>query len=263
MERIAYAQQTNPLITRHAALKPAQPQTRGDDIPVTSLGPILIASPHPDDETLGCGGLIARCAALGCSVTVLAMTNGEASHPGDRAWQEKLGDIRKNEQYSALKALGLAEPDVVPLGLPDGGLERLSEEQCELIEARIWEVMQARGIRTVFVPAVDDCHSDHRMTARLLAAAALGHPVEHFFSYQIWPPEERSSWVVASEYDYLHDIADLINLKRDAVYQHRSQLKAIDPAHSEGFKMPEALLEAKLKNQESFSRIRDIAEWSQ
>lgn len=262
MERIAYAHQGNQL-TRHTTLTLARSHSHGDTIPFTSLGPILIASPHPDDETLGCGGLIARCATQGCSITVLAMTNGEASHPGDRAWQEKLGDIRKNEQYSALKALGLAEPDVVSLGLPDGGLERLGKEQGELIEARIWEVMQARGIRTIFVPAVDDCHSDHRVTARLLAAVALKHPVDHFFSYQIWPPEERSPWVVASEYEYLHDVIDLINLKRDALYQHRSQLNAIDPSHSEGFKMPEALIEAKLKNQESFARIRDIAEWSQ
>lgn len=262
MEPIAYEQEPTHLASR-AILKPVKTQSNEKDIPVTSLGPILIASPHPDDETLGCGGLIARCAAQGCSITVLAITNGEASHPGDRAWQEKLGEIRKNEQYSALKTLGLAEPDVVSLGLPDGGLEQLGDEQYKQLEARILEVMQARGIRTVFVPAVDDCHSDHRMTARLLAAVALSHPVEHFFSYQIWPPEVRPPWVVASEYEYLHDIADLISLKRDAVYQHRSQLNAIDPAHNEGFKMPEALLEAKLKNQESFARIRDIAEWSQ
>ncbi|MEP1214866.1 MAG: PIG-L deacetylase family protein [Marinobacter sp.] len=262
MERIAAAQQTNHLI-RHPTLTPAKPQRNDGAIPLTSLGPILIASPHPDDETLGCGGLIARCAKLACSITVLAMTNGEASHPGDRVWQEKLGNIRKNEQYSALKMLGIAEPDVVSLGLPDGGLELLGEEQCELIEARILELMQAREIRTVFVPAVDDCHSDHRVTARLLAAVALSHPVEYFFSYQIWPPEERSPWVVASEYEYLLDITDLISLKREAVYQHRSQLNAIDPVHNEGFRMPEALLEAKLKNQESFAWIRDISAWSQ
>ena len=262
MERNAYMQQTTDL-TCHATLTPARPQSDKEDIPVASLGPILIASPHPDDETLGCGGLIARCTTQGCSITVLSITNGEASHPGDHAWQEKLGEIRKNEQYRALKALGVAEPEVVPLGLPDGGLERISREQYERIEARILEVMQARKIRTVFVPAVDDCHSDHRITARLLAAVALKHPVEYFFSYQIWPPEMRPPWVSATEEDYRHDISDLIDLKREAVYQYRSQRDVIDPSHSEGFKMPEALLKAKLTNQEAFALIRDIAKWSQ
>lgn len=235
----------------------------GFDIPITSLGPILIASPHPDDETLGCGGVIAHGARLACPVTVLAMTNGEASHPGDRAWQEKLAETRKNEQRNALKALGLADPDVIPLGLPDGGMDHLGGEEYERLGEQILGVLQSRDIRTLFVPAIDDCHCDHRMTAKLLADVTMRHPVDHFFSYQIWPPDVRASWVVANEYKYLHDIGDVLDLKRAAVYQHRSQLSAMEPGHTEGFQIPQALLEAKLKNRESFARVRDTAEWSQ
>lgn len=262
MERIAYDHSTSELFLS-ATLKPVCSPSNGRAIPIAELGPILIASPHPDDETLGCGGLIARCAELACSITVLAMTNGDASHPGDNTWRERLGETRKHEQRNALKALGLTDPDVIPLALPDGGLDHLDHEQYERLHDLILGVIQSRGIRTLFVPAVDDCHADHRLTARLLAKVALSHPVRHFFSYQIWPPEVHPPRFPANECEYAHDISDLVGLKRAAIYQHRSQLSAIDPAHTEGFRMPEALLGAKLKNAESFALVRDIATWSE
>lgn len=159
-----------------------------DAIPISALAPILIASPHPDDETLGCGGLVARCAEMSCPVTVLAMTNGEASHPGDSEWREKLAATRKREQLGALAVLGLDPPDIVHLNLPDGGLGAAEDERRQHVVRVIQDILISRRVRSVFVPAVDDCHGDHRETAKLLAQAAQAHPVEHFFSYQIWPP---------------------------------------------------------------------------
>lgn len=246
-----------------AHLTPLDLDSLHSAIPLVGLGPILIASPHPDDETLGCGGLIARCAELGCSVTVLAMTNGEASHPGDTGWRVRLGETRMQEQRNALKTLGLSDPDIISMGLPDGGLDHVGHEQFEGLQDLILGAMQNRGVRTLFVPAVDDCHADHRWTARFLAKMALRHPVGHFFSYQVWPPQQRLAGVSANERDYAHDISDLVGLKRDAINQHRSQLTAIDPAHTEGFRMPEALLEVKLKNEEAFALVGDIAAWSE
>lgn len=262
MEQIAYAHSTSRLFST-AILKPLSFSSDQGAIPVAALSPILIASPHPDDETLGCGGLIACCARLACSVTVLAMTNGEASHPGDSTWQERLGKIRKQEQQNALKTLGLTDPHVISLALPDGGLDHLDFEQYERLHDLILGVIQSRSIRAVFVPAVDDCHADHRVTAKLLAKVALSHPVKHFFSYQIWPPEVRLPRVSANEREYVHDISDLLGVKRDAIHRHRSQLSVIDPDHTEGFRMPSALLEAKLENTESFALVRDIAAWSE
>lgn len=262
MEQIAQMRSATGLFPP-ANLNPLNSHCTHGAIRFAALGPILIASPHPDDETLGCGGLIARCAMLGYPVVVLAMTNGEASHPGDTAWRTRLGETRKHEQRNALMALGLTDPDIIPLALPDGELELLGHEQFERLQDLILGVLQRRRIRTLFVPAVDDCHADHRLTARLMAKAALRHPVRHFFSYQIWPPAVRPPWVSANECEYAHDISDLVGLKRDAIYQHRSQLSTIDPAHPEGFQMPEALLEVKLKDSESFALVCDIAAWSE
>ena len=60
------------------ASKPVLVDSALNAIAIDDLGPVLIAAPHPDDETLGCGGLIALCADLSIPVTVLAMTSGDA-----------------------------------------------------------------------------------------------------------------------------------------------------------------------------------------
>lgn len=242
-------------------LKPADCLFHHDVIPISALGPVLIASPHPDDETLGCGGLIARCAGIACPVSVLLMTNGEGSHPGDTAWQEKLGNIRKREQHRALKALGLKKPDIIPLALSDGGLEQLSDEMYERVVAVIQDVIQSRRIRTVFVPAIDDRHADHQQTARFLAEAVSKLPVAHFFSYQIWPPEQRPTQVTANEVEYRLNISDIVGVKRRAIRKHQSQLAPIDSAHTEGFRMPQELMEEKLKAHESYALVRDVPAW--
>lgn len=244
-----------------ATLNPVDPGAGQAGIPLTDLGPILIASPHPDDETLGCGGLISRCAALGVPVTVLSITNGEASHPGDLAWQRQLAALRQQELRRALGALGIIEPDIVPLSLPDGGLDQLDEAACQRAQAHIQVLLLARNIRTVFVPAADDCHGDHRWTARLMARVVGTRPVEHFFSYQIWPPQHRSRQMLAAEQGYSHDISDLLAVKRQAIQQYRSQLGVVDVAHAEGFRMPHDLLEAKLASVECFARVANIENW--
>lgn len=229
---------------------------------VSELGAILVVAPHPDDETLGCGGLIALCARAQHPVSVLAMTNGEASHPGDQIWQHKLGQIRQQEQRNALKTLGVPNPDVISLALPDGGLDRLSGDKSREISALIEAKMKPRNIKTLFLPAIDDCHNDHQETARLLAKIATNYPVKFVFSYQIWPPATRSAPVSSNEVAYKLDIAQVLTLKKQAIEEFRSQLGDIEPARTEGFRIPQVLLEKKLEAHESYALIRNVFAWS-
>jgi N-acetyl-1-D-myo-inositol-2-amino-2-deoxy-alpha-D-glucopyranoside deacetylase len=82
---------------------------------------LLAIFAHPDDESLACGGTLARCAAEGARVTVLCVTRGEA---GGRAagCQEDvaLGSVRRVELHRAAERLGLDE--VILLDHPDGSL---------------------------------------------------------------------------------------------------------------------------------------------
>jgi LmbE family N-acetylglucosaminyl deacetylase len=106
------------------------------------LGPILskntrlmVFSPHPDDESLGAGGLIQRILSLGGKVKVVFMTSGDGfpegveledhvSHPTANDYRN-YGKEREGEALKALYVLGLEKHDVIFLGFPDGGLTYL------------------------------------------------------------------------------------------------------------------------------------------
>jgi LmbE family N-acetylglucosaminyl deacetylase len=72
---------------------------------------IVVVAPHPDDETLAAGGLIAMQRFRQIHVTLLAVTDGEAAYPG----VPDLGRTRRVEQAHAADALGLARDSVIPL----------------------------------------------------------------------------------------------------------------------------------------------------
>ena len=90
---------------------------------------------HPDDESLACGGLLARCAALGAAVTLLCVTRGEGgpgTPPGDgdtAAARRRLGDLRTRELDAAARVLGVS--DLVVLDHADGMLPWIDAGQLE------------------------------------------------------------------------------------------------------------------------------------
>jgi len=97
---------------------------------------LIIFSPHPDDESLGAGGLIQRILNKGGKVKVVFVTSGDGfpegvetedhiSHPTPKDYR-KYGKEREHEAVKALAVLGVKKRDVTFLGFPDGGL-------CELI----------------------------------------------------------------------------------------------------------------------------------
>jgi len=96
---------------------------------------ILIFAPHPDDEVLGCGGLIQQAIARGAEVHVALMTNGDGSELslvfGERELSRKpsafidLGRARQQETISALETLGLPANHIYFLGYPNNGLVAL------------------------------------------------------------------------------------------------------------------------------------------
>jgi N-acetyl-1-D-myo-inositol-2-amino-2-deoxy-alpha-D-glucopyranoside deacetylase len=100
-----------------------------DPIPSQRL---LLFSPHPDDETLGCAGLIQQAVKAGSSVDVVMLTNGDGFRVAvERQLREinigpddyvRFADLRQEETFKALANLGLKREDVRFLGYPDRGL---------------------------------------------------------------------------------------------------------------------------------------------
>jgi len=99
--------------------------------PITQADRILILSPHPDDETIGCAGIIQQALSAGAQVRVVYLTNGDHNQIAFIVYEKRLtlrkgefihmGEVRRSEAIKAMKLLGLSEKDLVFLGYPDFG----------------------------------------------------------------------------------------------------------------------------------------------
>ena len=98
-----------------------------DMAPVAGLLPaqrLVVVAPHPDDEVLACGALIAMHARQGGEVRVVAVTDGEASHAEVSALRPgELAVRRRAERLQGLARLGVGTPRVHALALPDGRVQ--------------------------------------------------------------------------------------------------------------------------------------------
>lgn len=129
---------------------------------------LVVVSAHPDDESLGAGGLISVAADAGLSVYVVLLTAGEASPYADpEATRHTVATVRLAETEDALARLA-PENSLVFLGAPDGEVAA-SEEQ---IASSLTELL-GDGHRTlVAAPWRHDGHVDHEAAGRAAAAAA-------------------------------------------------------------------------------------------
>jgi LmbE family N-acetylglucosaminyl deacetylase len=122
----------------------------------------VVIAPHPDDETLAAGGLIATQRSREIPVTLLAVTDGEAAYPG----VPDLGSTRRVEQARAAEALGVARDAVIRLGLRDSAVAKCEPALADRIESCI-------GADTLLVaPWSRDPHPDHEACGRAAATAA-------------------------------------------------------------------------------------------
>lgn len=151
----------------------------------TDLDDLVVVAAHPDDETMGAGGLIRRIHASGGRVTVVVATDGEASHP--RSVSHTRTDLRSLRRAEVIRAVRALAPtaEVRFLGLPDG---RLREHAVALADAldEILRTLPAATPRTLIVaPWSGDGHRDHRIAAQSAARVAGRRGVRHL-GYPIW-----------------------------------------------------------------------------
>jgi len=149
---------------------------------LTECRRLVVAAPHPDDEVLGVGGLMALAAAAAIEVRVLAVTDGAASHPGSRTTSPaELARLRPQESARALAVLGLP---TVPtrLGVPDG---QVAEHEDEVAEALRSLLADDAAATWCLATARFDGHPDHESTGRAAAAtcAATG---ARLVEYPVW-----------------------------------------------------------------------------
>lgn len=181
----------------------------------------LVLAPHPDDESLGCGGTIKLITSGGGVVDVMYCTGGESgAFPGERldpAARESMRQRRVVEALAACTTLGVR--DVTFLNGPDGDLK----SQPQLFQP-ILQALATRDYRSVFCPWPHDQHIDHAATYSMLHEA-LKRCARKFdvWLYEVWSPMTPSICIV---------IDSTIEAKMQAVAAHESQIKTLNYAEA-------------------------------
>ncbi len=147
---------------------------------------LLCVLAHPDDESLGTGGTLAKCSAEGIETFVVPATRGERGRFGDGVESpgpEVVGRTREAELRAAANELGVRE--VTVLGYPDGGLELVN--RAEVVQAVAGHIARIRPhVVITFGPDGAYGHPDHiaisQITcAAVVAAAGAGHGVSKLY----------------------------------------------------------------------------------
>jgi len=189
------------------------------------IGRALILAPHPDDESLGCGGLIAASCAAGNPPVLAVLTDGAASHPNSILWPpERLRVLREAETLEAAATLGLGPENVHFMRRRDACLAVSGQDFLYIVD-ELRDLAAREGCSTIIAPWVHDPHCDHE--AAWIIAAALSQQMGIVLrAYPIWgwtldPELELATTSVAG---WTLDISAHIAVKAQAIQAHRTQL---------------------------------------
>ena len=171
---------------------------------LTQANKVLVFAPHPDDETLGCGGTLAQLAKL-CPVKVVLVTDGS----GAGGLQPGAGEVRQAEFVRALAVLGIT--DSMQLGQPDGNFQ-----SNQKLETQVQALLADYQPDWVFLPSPLDYHRDHvRIAAFLEPLCRQSSSVTQLLFYEIWAPVPATHVV---------DITDHVQLKKMALFEHATAM---------------------------------------
>jgi LmbE family N-acetylglucosaminyl deacetylase len=207
-------------------------------------GGLVVVAPHPDDESLGCGGLIAQAVREGRTVRVVVVSNGCGSHPNSKAYpHDRLRDLREAETVAAMAELGLSSEHVHFLRLPDGGVPSEGAD-AEAAAERIADIAREAGASALFVTWRHDPHCDHTASAAIAGLAQARLPGIAAYAYPVWgwtlPPERE---VGPAPEGYRLAVEDERTAKRRAVEAHASQVSGLITDDPSGFQLQTAMID--------------------
>lgn len=208
------------------------PDDRGRWAPV-DMPALVVVAPHPDDEIVGAGALIGAAVRAGIPVTVVAVTDGDGSHPAAAIPPDELARIRTRESEEALADLATLAPAGaagqpirrIRLGLPDGGVTGAEDRAADGIAA----VLDVAPPGTwVAAPVRVDGHPDHDASGRAAHRAAARYPSVRTVDFPVWlwqhsTPGEHPEveWDAARAIDVDEE---LIEARDRAMSRFRSQI---------------------------------------
>jgi LmbE family N-acetylglucosaminyl deacetylase len=173
---------------------------------------VLVIAPHPDDESIGCGGTIRLHLERGDGVRVVFLTSGERGIRDTSV--ETARAVREAEAAEALGILGVQQQDF--LRLPDLGVA----DHLEKGARHLGVLLSAERPGIVYLPHPDEAHPDHRAALPLVRRALRqlddGGAAPALRGYEVWSPLTAHGWA--------EDITRHMARKLRAVRCYRSQL---------------------------------------
>lgn len=192
---------------------------------------LIVVVAHPDDESLGAAGLMARSVRRGAAVEVIVATDGEGSHPDSPTHTPTtLAAVRRDEVAAAMSRIG----DTVRLrflGLPDGG----TDEHRDAVEQALRDALGDRPTRAderalVISTWTGDGHRDHRVVGEVVedVCARLGVRSRAFPIWLWhWGAPEDAPW---DDLERVELSPDDVEAKAAATGEHRSQVAPLSAA---------------------------------
>lgn len=175
---------------------------------------VLVISPHPDDETLGCGGTLRKHVLEGDQVYTIFLTSGERGGHGLPPIETK--KIREEEAKRAGAILGISRMEF--WRIPNGKL-RVTKEIVKKLQNKLTEYRPD----IIYVTHKGEMHPEHRAAARLVASALENDSPDinpEVLMFEIWTPMQ--------DMDYIVDISSFVEIKRKAILAYESQCRVMN-----------------------------------
>jgi LmbE family N-acetylglucosaminyl deacetylase len=196
---------------------------------------IVVFAPHPDDETFGCGGTIAKRISEGYEVLIVVLTDGRYAFLKvfgieNDPTPEELKDIRKEEVKRATRILGVPEKNLIFLDFLDGTLKDREEEAKQ----KVMEILGKNNPVEVYIPYKKDAHPDHYATYRIvkdsikelrLSTAIYQYSIAQKYAY--FAPI-IDAWLNPLKRSMVHvDISKFLAAKKNAAREFKSEFTTI------------------------------------
>lgn len=181
---------------------------------------ILVIAPHPDDEVLGCGGVMKKFSDSGERVYVLVISRGTPKYYPE----DKIVNVRK-EALNAHNLLGVSQTVFLDFHAPELDITNNAE-----ISRAISKHIVEWDITDLFIPHRGDIHHDHRhvFEASLVSARPTGnYTVKNVYAYETLSETE---WAAPFGDDafiptHFENITETIDYKLKAMQCFKSQVR--------------------------------------
>ena len=222
---------------------------------------VLVIAPHPDDESLGCGGTIALLREAGVPVNVIFVSDGSMSHPASKKYPAAHRVLlREGEAVEALGILGVSPSCIRFLRWQDGAVPARNEPGFSESVRLLQKEMETLQPDVLLAPWRRDPHRDHQATAAIVWQALTAHqqPVR-MLEYFVWLWERSQPEDLPTDKEvciWEMNIQTVMDRKQKAVMAHVSQVSNLIDDDPDGFTLSPEVLSHFWKSVEFFAEAK-------